>query len=40
MCLRGTGLTERAKLFISVAHPAFREQLLQEAIDIGILTAE
>ena len=40
VCLRGTGLTERAKMIISVAHPAFREQLLQEAIDIGILTAE
>ena len=40
VCLRGTGLTERAKLIISVAHPKFRDQLLQEAIDIGILTAE
>jgi len=36
--LRGTGLTERAKLIISVAHPKFREQLTKEAIALGILT--
>lgn len=38
--LRGTGLTERAKLIISVAHPKFREALTREAIEIGILPAE
>lgn len=38
--LRGTGLTERAKLIISVAHPKFRESLTREAIEIGILPAE
>ncbi len=35
--LRGTGLTERAKKIISVAHPKFREQLTNEAIKLGIL---
>jgi len=35
--LRGTGLSERARLIISVAHPAFREQLTKEAIALGII---
>ena len=38
--LRGTGLTERAKLIISVAHPKFREALTREAMEIGILPKE
>jgi len=38
--LRGTGLTERAKLIISVAHPKFRDELTREAIEIGILPKE
>ena len=37
VCLRGTGLTERVKLIISVAHPAFREALTKEAIELGII---
>lgn len=36
--LRGTGLAERARLIISVAHPDFRDQLTKEAIALGILT--
>ncbi len=36
--LRGTGLAERARLIISVAHPDFREALTNEAIALGILT--
>ncbi len=35
--LRGTGLAERARLIISVAHPNFREQLTKEAIALGII---
>ncbi len=38
--LRGTGLTERAKLIISVAHPKFREALTREAMELGILPKE
>ncbi|MBQ7407862.1 MAG: 4-hydroxybutyrate--acetyl-CoA CoA transferase [Clostridia bacterium] len=36
--LRGTGLQERARLIISVAHPSFRQQLTEEAIALGILS--
>ncbi len=36
--LRGTGLTERARRIISIAHPDFREALTKEAIALGILT--
>lgn len=36
--LRGTGLQERAKLIISVAHPKFRESLTNEAISLGIIS--
>ncbi len=35
--LRGTGLAERARKIISVAHPNFREQLTREAISLGII---
>lgn len=35
--LRGTGMAERARLIISIAHPNFREQLTKEAIALGIL---
>ena len=35
--LRGTGLAERARRIISVAHPNFREQLTREAISLGII---
>lgn len=35
--LRGTSIAERARLIISVAHPKFREQLLQQALEIGII---
>ena len=35
--LRGTGLAERARKIISVAHPNFREQLTKEAISLGII---
>lgn len=40
VCLRGTCMSERARLLISVAHPKFREQLTQDAIKMGILPAE
>jgi acyl-CoA hydrolase len=35
--LRGTNIRERAKLLIGIAHPKFREQLRQEAIEAGYL---
>ncbi|HOW37814.1 MAG TPA: acetyl-CoA hydrolase/transferase C-terminal domain-containing protein [Candidatus Izemoplasmatales bacterium] len=35
--LRGTNLRERAELLISIAHPKFREQLRQEAVEAGFL---
>lgn len=35
--LRGTSMEERAKMLISVAHPKFRDQLTQEAIELGIM---
>jgi acyl-CoA hydrolase len=35
--LRGTGLAERVRLIISVAHPKFRDQLTAEAISLGII---
>jgi acyl-CoA hydrolase len=35
--LRGTNLRERARLLISISHPKFRAQLLQEAIELGFL---
>jgi acyl-CoA hydrolase len=35
--LRGTNLRERAELLISIAHPKFRDQLRQEAIEAGFL---
>lgn len=35
--LRGTGLSERAELIISVAHPKFRDAIRKEAIALGIL---
>ena len=35
--LRGTSLAERAKRIISVAHPAFRDQIKAEAIALGII---
>jgi len=35
--LRGTSIAERAKLIISVAHPAFRDQLKKEALELGII---
>ena len=37
VALRGTIIRERAKLLISIAHPKFREQLTQEAIQAGYL---
>ena len=35
--LRGTSMSERAKLIISVAHPDFREQLTADAVSLGLL---
>ena len=35
--LRGTSIAERAERIISIAHPAFREQLRKEALEIGII---
>jgi len=36
--LRGTNIKERVALLISVAHPKFREELRQKAIEIGLIT--
>ncbi len=36
--LRGTGLEERARLIISIAHPKFRESLTKDAIALGIIS--
>lgn len=35
--LRGTNLRERVELIISVAHPKFRDELRQQAKDLGII---
>ena len=35
--LRGTSIAERAERIISVAHPAFREQIRNEALALGII---
>ena len=35
--LRGTSIAERAERIISVAHPAFRDQIRKEAIALGII---
>ncbi len=35
--LRGTSIAERAERIISVAHPAFREQIRKEALALGII---
>ncbi|MGD9909180.1 MAG: acetyl-CoA hydrolase/transferase family protein [Candidatus Izemoplasmatales bacterium] len=35
--LRGTNLRERAKLLISIAHPAFREELTKQAVEAGFI---
>lgn len=37
VALRGTSIAERAEKIISIAHPAFREQLKKEAIELGII---
>ena len=37
VALRGTSIAERAERIISVAHPAFREQLREEALALGII---
>ena len=35
--LRGTSVRERVELLIGIAHPKFRDQLRQEAYDLGIV---
>jgi acyl-CoA hydrolase/GNAT superfamily N-acetyltransferase len=40
VCLFGKSLQERALAMISIAHPAFRDQLFHEAKNIGLLGAE
>lgn len=35
--LRGTNIKERAKLLISIAHPKFRNQLFEEAKQVGFI---
>jgi acyl-CoA hydrolase len=35
--LRGLNIRERAKALISIAHPRFREQLMQEAVEEGFI---
>ena len=35
--LRGLNIRERAKALISIAHPKFREQLKQEALEVGFI---
>lgn len=37
VCLRGTSVSERAKLLISIAHPKFREELRKQAIKYGFI---
>lgn len=38
--LRGTTVAERTKLLISIAHPKFREELTNEAIKLGFISAQ
>ena len=40
VALRGTNINERAKLLISIAHPKFREELTQQAIELGYIGLE
>ena len=35
--LRGKNIRERAKLLISIAHPKFRKQLMEEALEVGFI---
>jgi acyl-CoA hydrolase len=35
--LKGTNVRERVKLLISIAHPKFREELLEQAKSLGII---
>ena len=35
--LKGTTIRERVEKIISIAHPKFREQLMEEAIKLGII---
>jgi acyl-CoA hydrolase len=35
--LKGTTIRDRVEKIISIAHPKFREQLMQEAIALGII---
>ncbi len=36
--LRGTSIRERVELLIGIAHPQFRDELRQKAIDLGIIS--
>ncbi len=38
--LHGKSIQERAVALISIAHPTFREQLLKDALEIGLLPSE
>jgi acyl-CoA hydrolase len=35
--LRGRSIRERTELLISIAHPNFREQLREQAVELGFL---
>jgi acyl-CoA hydrolase len=35
--LKGTNVRERVKLLISIAHPKFRDELLEQAKSLGII---
>ena len=35
--LRGTTISERVQRLINIAHPKFREELLKQAKDFGII---
>jgi len=35
--LKGTNVRERVQLLISIAHPKFREQLLAQAQEVGLI---
>ncbi|MCL2231931.1 MAG: hypothetical protein FWB99_02525 [Treponema sp.] len=35
--LRGTSIRERVQRLVSIAHPDFREDIMRQAVDMGII---